>query len=114
MVGEEAYKRDYEDEATKRGETIALRRIQRKIKIGEPIIIVDPIPIIEPEIKPIAAPLVVRKATKKVSISTRSPIIVNKFKGNIPTIEEIPEEPEPTPPREPEPTPPTRTRTYAT
>ena len=106
MVGEEAYKRDYEDEATKRGETIALRRMQRKIKIGEPIIIVDPIPIIEPEIKPIAAPLVVRKATKKVSISTRSPIIVDKFKGNIPTIEEIPEEPEPTPPREPEPTPP--------
>jgi hypothetical protein len=72
MVGEEVYKKEYEDKAAERGETILLRQAPKNAneKIPPPVPI--PVPEPEPEVK---GPLIVRKPFK-VSISKAPPIIV--------------------------------------
>jgi hypothetical protein len=77
IVGEEAYKRDYEDEAVKRGETIVLYQVRKNAQPAavKPVPAPAPVPVPVPEIVEDKGPQVVRKQFK-VSISKKSPIIV--------------------------------------
>jgi hypothetical protein len=75
IVGEEVYKKEYEDEAVKRGETIVLVPARKNVQAAAIQKLPPPPP--EPVVESVddKVPIVVRKPFK-VSISKKSPIIV--------------------------------------